>query len=212
MKTEVYDIENKKVGEMELPERIFNTEWNPDLVKQALTAQTANSREVVAHAKGRGEVRGGGKKPWRQKGTGRARHGSIRSPLWKGGGATFGPTKERIFSKKINKKMKQSAIFSVLSKKLSENELKVVESFKAEASKTKDWHKILKGLVDLRSRSLLVVAPGNKNINGLTANIKNIQSISPLSLNVYDLLKNKNIFLEKEAVSEIEKHFKALVK
>ncbi len=208
MKIDVYNIENNKVGEMELSDRIFGVKWNPDLVNQALTAQLANSRMPIAHAKDRSEVRGGGKKPWRQKGTGRARHGSIRSPLWKGGGVTFGPSKDRVFFKKINKKMKRLAIFSVLSKKMLEKELKIIDSFKTEAAKTKDWNKILKTLADLRSKNLLLVANINKNIHNLTANIKNIQSISPLSLNIYDLLANKNVFLEKEAVMEIEKHFK----
>lgn len=208
MKADVFDIKNQKIGEADLPERIFAVKWNPDLVNQALTAQLANSRVAIAHAKGRGEVRGGGKKPWKQKGTGRARHGSIRSPLWKGGGATFGPSKERVFSKKINKKMKRLAIFNVLAQKAREKELKIIDSFKIEANKTKDWNKILKNMVDLRSKNLLVVANANKKVHGLTSNIKNIRSISPFSLNVYDLLSNKNVFMEKEAVAEMENHFK----
>ncbi len=106
MKADIYNQQNQKIGEADLLNKIFNIKWNPDLVHQVLTVQLANRRQVLAHTKGRGEVRGGGRKPWRQKGTGRARHGSIRSPIWKGGGITFGPTKERVFARKINKKMK----------------------------------------------------------------------------------------------------------
>jgi len=137
MKAELYDNSAKVKGDIDLPDRVFAAKWNPDLVKQALDAQLANSREPLAHAKGRGEVRGGGKKPWRQKGTGRARHGSIRSPIWRGGGVAHGPTNEKIFAVKINKKMKQAAIFSALSKKLADGELKVVESLAISEPKTK---------------------------------------------------------------------------
>ena len=208
MTVDVYNQKNQKVGEAELPDTIFAVKWNPDLVHQVLTAQSANHRVPFAHAKGRGEVRGGGKKPWRQKGTGRARHGSIRSPLWKGGGVTFGPNKERIFAKKINKKMKRLAIFSVLSKKIKDNELKVIDKFNTEIKKTKEWEKILKNIVDLKSSALLIPAAGGKNIHQLIANIKNVEAISPYSLNVRDLLKYKNIILEKETIKEIEKHYK----
>jgi len=208
MKIDVYNQQNNKVDTMELPERIFGVKWKPDLVHQVLTAQLANHRAPLAHAKGRGEVRGGGKKPWRQKGTGRARHGSIRSPLWKGGGVTFGPNKEKVFAKKINKKMKRLAIFSVLSKKIKDNELKVIDKFNAEIKKTKEWGKILKNIVDLKSSVLLIPAASGKNIHQLIANIKNVEAISPHSLNVYDLLKYKNIILERETIKEIEKHYK----
>ncbi len=173
-----------------------------------LTVQLANRRQVLAHTKGRGEVRGGGRKPWRQKGTGRARHGSIRSPIWKGGGITFGPTKERVFARKINKKMKRLAIFSLLSKKLKDSELKIIDRFDTGIKKAKEWNKILKNLFDLRSKILVIPTIANKDIHRVISNIKNTKSISPHSLNVYDLLKYKNIILEKGAVEEIEKHYK----
>ncbi|MFH1346766.1 MAG: 50S ribosomal protein L4 [Spirochaetota bacterium] len=207
MKVEVFDKQNNKAGEIDLPERIFGAGWNADLVHQALVAQLANRREPLAHTKGRGEVRGGGKKPWKQKGTGRARHGSIRSPIWKGGGVTFGPNKNRNFSKKINTKMNRLAIFTVLSKKVEENRLKVFETFGAVADKTKDWNLFLKSVVDLRSKTLVIPTSEN-NINKTISNIKNVSSISPKSLNVYDLLKAKNIIIEKQTISEIEKHYK----
>ena len=206
MKVDIYNQQNNKVGTIDLPEKIFGVKWNPQLVHQALVAQLANRRLPWAHTKDRGEVSGGGRKPWRQKGTGRARHGSIRSPLWKGGGVTFGPRKERKFTKKINKKMKRLAIFSILSKKIKDNELKVVDKFDVTTKKTKEYYKMLKNLVNLRSKTLLIPSSTN-NIHKLIANIKNVDAISPQSLNVYDLLRNKNIILEKEAIKEIEKHY-----
>src|SRR3989338_6971942 len=112
MKAQLYNLKGEVIGDIDLKDEIFGVKWNADVVHQALQAQIANTRKPIAHTKGRGEVRGGGKKPLRQKGTGRARHGSIRSPLWKGGGVTHGPTKDKIFAKKINKKMKRLAIVS----------------------------------------------------------------------------------------------------
>jgi len=206
MKVDVFNQKNEKVDTIELPDRIFNIRWNPDLVHQALVAQLANQRVAWAHAKGRAEVRGGGRKPWRQKGTGRARHGSIRSPLWKGGGVTFGPTKEKKFTKKINKKMKRLAIFSILSKKIKDNELKVIDEFKTDIKKTKEWGEILKNILDLRSKTLLIPSVAN-NIHRAIANIRNVEAINAKSLNVFDLLKAKNIILEKKAIDEIEKHY-----
>ncbi|MBI5306510.1 50S ribosomal protein L4 [Candidatus Wolfebacteria bacterium] len=208
MKIDIYNQQNEKNDAMELPERIFEAKWNPDLVHQALTAQLANRREILAHAKGRGEVSGGGKKPWKQKGTGRARHGSIRSPIWKGGGAAFGPTKERIFARKINKKMNRLAIFSVLSKKLKDNEIKIVENFVPKADiKTKDVAQILKKFFSGKASILLILFSAKNFINKAASNIEGVSVLSPLSLNVYDLLKHKNIIFEKEAIMEIEKHY-----
>lgn len=207
MKVDIFDKQNNKTDMIELSDKIFDAKWNPDLVHQALVAQLSASRVPFAHAKGRAEVRGGGKKPWKQKGTGRARHASIRSPIWKGGGVTFGPNKERNFVKKINKKMRRLAIFSVLSKKIKDGEFKIIDNFSVEAKKTSDWNKILKAIADLRSKNLLVPS-ANNNIHRMISNIKNIDSVSAKSLNVYDLLKAKNIILEKSAVEEIEKHYK----
>ena len=207
MKVDVFDKKNNKVETIDLSDRIFGIKWNPALVHQALEAQLSSNRVPFAHAKGRSEVRGGGKKPWRQKGTGRARHASIRSPLWKGGGVTFGPNKERNYTKKINKKMRRLAIFSVLSKKIKDNELKIIDVFDSGLSKTKEWNKTLKGIADLRSKTLLIAAAAN-NIHRLVTNIKKFDAIGAKSLNVYDILKAKNIILEKQAAEEIEKHYK----
>src|SRR3989344_3794055 len=137
MKAEIYNLKGSVVGEMNLPDQIFAREWNPDLVHQAVLTQAANRRLPWAHAKNRAEVSGGGKKPWKQKHTGRSRQGSIRSPIWKGGGATHGPVKERNYEQKINKKMLRVAIHSILSKKLAEGQLRVVDSLDLETPKTK---------------------------------------------------------------------------
>lgn len=210
MKLDVHNIKNQKVGEMEVPTRLFGAKWNPDLVHQSLLAQRASSSEKVAHAKGRGEVRGGGKKPWRQKGTGRARHGSIRSPLWRGGGVTFGPQKTRILAKKINKKMNQRAIFSALSKKVREGEVKVIENLTPAETKTKFMREIIRSLFGEAGSALIVAEHSKREIHRATANIRNADAISPLSLNVYDVLRHKNIVIEKNAISEIDSHFTKL--
>ncbi|MEK7553331.1 MAG: 50S ribosomal protein L4 [Patescibacteria group bacterium] len=208
MTIDIFDKQNKKTETMELPERIFKVKFNSTLIHQALLAQIANQRSPLAHAKGRGEVSGGGKKPWRQKGTGRARHGSIRSPIWKGGGVTFGPSKERIFAKKINKKMNRLAIFSVLSKKAEDGDLKIFEKFEFDIKKAKTaaMVKFLNNLFGGK-KSVLLVSSLKNNINKVVSNIKNVNAIGSQSLNVHDLLKYKNIIFEKEAISEIEKHY-----
>ena len=130
MKYEVLDQKGNKVGEESLPKEIFEVEIKNDLIYQVITSQMANKRRVIAHTKDRGEVRGGGRKPWRQKGLGKARHGSIRSPIWIGGGVTFGPRKERIFKKKIPKKMRRLALFMVLSDKAKRKFLILVDDLK----------------------------------------------------------------------------------
>ena len=207
MITDVFDKQNKKIETMELPERIFGIKWNPNLVHQALMIQLANRREPIAHAKGRGEVRGGGKKPWRQKGTGRSRHGSIRSPIWIGGGVTHGPTKERKFGGKINKKANRLAIFSILSKKLENKEFKLIDDLKIEPAKSKNAVIFLKKIFGDKPNALLIASTDNQKIKRLVSNIKNIDAIGAKSLNIYDLLKYKNILSEKKAMEEISKHY-----
>jgi large subunit ribosomal protein L4 len=208
MTAELHNNSAEITGKIDLPDRVFAAAWNPDLVKQALDAQMNNARDPIAHTKGRGEVRGGGKKPWRQKGTGKARHGSIRSPIWKGGGVAHGPTNERIFAVKINQKMKQAAIFSVLSKKLEEGELKIVDSLSIAEPKTKLVFKMILPFVE-KPNALIIPSLENKNIYRASANINKVKSIDPRSLNVYDLLCYKNILLEKDAVQIIDNHYHA---
>jgi large subunit ribosomal protein L4 len=200
MKTDVYNLKGDKVGNIELNDKIFARAWNPDLVHQVLLAQQANRRQPWAHAKTRGEVRGGGKKPWRQKGTGRARHGSTRSPIWVGGGTTHGPRNDRDYTVKVNKKMLRVAIHSVLSKKLADKELRVIDVFDFDKPKTKLMYQAVKAFLP----ALVVPATDNKMVHRVTRNIQRAKTINGASVNVVDLLKYKNILIEQKAVAEIK--------
>ncbi len=206
MKTEVLNIEGKKVGDVEVSDRLFGAKWNPDLVHQALRVQTTNAREKVGAVKDRGAVRGGGIKPWRQKGTGRARHGSIRSPLWVGGGVTHGPTKEKSFSLNIPQKMRQGAVFAILSKRMADGEVKLIDSLGITEPKTKQLREALKVLAPTQS-ALVVVAPENKSAFMAGRNLKKVKVADPKSLNVYDLLRPAVIVIEQGALETIENHY-----
>lgn len=138
MEAKIYNKKGKEAGSIKLPENVFGLPWNADLVHQVATSMQTDARKPVAHTKNRGEVRGGGKKPWQQKGTGRARHGSIRSPLWVGGGVAHGPRNEKNFTRKVNKKMKAKALYTILSKKFKDGEVLFVENFAMTAPKTKE--------------------------------------------------------------------------
>ena len=207
LKTKLYNSEGKETGEVELPESVFGVKLVDDLVHQVVVAQMANARQVLADTKDKGEVRGGGRKPWKQKGTGRARHGSSRSPLWKGGGVTFGPTSDRNFSKMINKKMKTKALLMVLSSKLKDNELVVVENIKLGKTSTKKMKDIL-GKLPLSGKVLISM---DKKDDSVFNSVKNIPSVSMLasdSLNVVDLLKNKMLVVDKKGVEKIGEVYK----
>jgi large subunit ribosomal protein L4 len=218
MKVNLYNQNAEIIGEAELPDEIFNVRINSDLVHQVLTAQMANSRQVIAHTKDRSEVRGGGKKPWRQKGTGRARHGSIRSPLWKGGGVTFGPTKERNFKKKINKKMKRKAVFMVLSSKARDKELILLDILKLNTPKTKEALSVIdrfseklagyKKAKKKRDSILLVMPEKNETISRAVNNLPFVETIEARNLNVKDLLEKKYLVLLKDAIPVIERTFR----
>ena len=207
LKTKLYNSEGKESGEVELPERVFGVELVDDLVHQVVVAQMANARQVLADTKDKGEVRGGGKKPWKQKGTGRARHGSSRSPLWKGGGVTFGPTSDRNFSKMINKKMKTKALLMVLSSKLKDNELVVVENIKLEKASTKKMKDILSKL-PLSGKVLISMDKKNDSVFNSVKNIQNTSMIASDSLNVVDLLKNKMLVVDKKGIEKIGEVYK----
>jgi large subunit ribosomal protein L4 len=213
MTIDVYNLKNEKVGRTELPDSVFGVPWKPALVKQVVEAQLANRRRPWAHAKTRAEVRGGGRKPWRQKGTGRARHGSIRSPLWKGGGKAHGPLKDRDYSQKINKKMNKAAIFSVLSKKLKDDEVKILDSLRMESPKTKGIFNNLKNFIKPNKKSknldaLLIPELENKMVYRAAANLPKTKILAPQSLNVYDLVNHKHIFVAQDAVKIIAEHYK----
>jgi large subunit ribosomal protein L4 len=207
MLVNTYNQNGEKVGQARLPSEIFDVKTNPDLLHQVVVAQMANRRQIVAHTKTRGEVRGGGRKPWRQKGTGRARHGSIRSPLWKGGGVTFGPRKEKIYKQKINKKMARLALFMALSSKAKDNELLILEDLKIEKPKTKLMAEILNKLPS-KSKSVLIALPKKEEtIIRATSNIPAIQTIEARNLNALDLLSYKYLLMPKEAIKAIKETF-----
>lgn len=206
MKADVFNKENIKVAEIDLPVEIFGIGWNEKLVHQSLMTQLANRRQPLAHTKDRSEVRGGGKKPWRQKHTGRARAGSIRSPLWRGGGVTFGPRKEKIFSKKINQKMKRLALFSVLSRKFKDEEIKIINDFNL-PPKTKSITEMIKKFFKEKTSLLFISAKKGADIFKAARNIPKTKVLSVDSLNIYDCLIYKYIFLEKEAVLTISNYY-----
>src|SRR3989344_2539486 len=218
MEVKLYNQSGETIGNIELPDKIFGVDMNAELVKQVIDAQTANSRRVIAHTKDRSEVRGGGRKPWRQKGTGRARHASIRSPIWKGGGVAFGPTKERNFEKKINKKMKRNALFMALSSKIKDKELMVLDGFKFEAPKTKAAAGVIRALSSKmegyraskkKMDSILLVTDGrDKTTVRVFNNLPFVGMLSADSLNIKDILSKKYLVLLKDAVPVIEKTFR----
>ena len=212
MKVTVYNQEGKEVETTLLPKEIFGLKVNPDLVHQVVVSQMANRRKVIAHAKGRAEVRGGGKKPWQQKGTGRARVGSIRSPLWRGGGVTFGPTKERVFKKKINKKMRKIAFFMTLSVKAKNNLLLILDKLSLKQPKTKSMTKIIENwkseIKNFKEGSCLIALPRkDENIIRATRNIPNLQTIEARNLNALDLLSFKYLIILKETIKVIKETF-----
>ena len=199
----MYNQNADKVGSVSLPDKVFGLPMNEDLLQQVVISQMSNKRQNIAHTKERGDVSGGGKKPWKQKGTGRARHGSIRSPIWIGGGVAHGPLKERSYKLDLNKKMKRVAIYSVLSKKFADNEIKIVDSLKLNSHKTKDLASVLKTF--LKSvNALLVPTTDNKIVYRASRNIPKVKSLNAASLNVKELLQYKNILIDKEAVKEIK--------
>lgn len=205
MLVKVYNQEGKEVGKTRLPKEIFEVPLNEDLVHQVVVSQMANRRQVIAHTKDRGEVSGGGKKPWRQKGTGRARHGSIRSPIWRGGGVTFGPRKERVFKKRIPKKMRRKALFMVLSSKLKNNLLLILDELKLEKAKTREILKIIK---NFKKGSVLIALPQvDKNIILASRNLPDVATIQAREINCLDLLSFRHLIMPKQAIKVIRETF-----
>lgn len=192
----VYNQKGEVTQEIELP-KAFQVKWNADLVHQIVKAILANQRKPVAHTKNRGEVRGGGVKPWRQKGTGRARHGSIRSPLWVGGGVSFGPRKDKVYTQKVNKKMMKKALFCVLSKKAADGQIKVLESLELATNKTKPLANIFKKIIGNNS-AVLLAPKENKNLILASRNLANVKSALAGNLNAYTALNCKDILMDKK--------------
>jgi large subunit ribosomal protein L4 len=214
MKYPVYNLKGEQVKEIELSARLFGRQPKAEVVHQVVMAQDANSRQTLAHTKTRAEVRGGGKKPWKQKGTGRARHGSTRSPIWVGGGVTFGPRSDRNYSQKINKKQKQLALAMCLSDRAMSKSLVVIDSLDNKSGKTKDLSLAISGLktkiADIKGvkKVLLVMDAKDDKLTKSASNLKNIATISALSLNCLDILKADGLLISAKAVDMLEKHFK----
>jgi large subunit ribosomal protein L4 len=205
----VFSMDGKQAGTIALPENLFNAKWNADLVHQVVVGMQANARPVTAHTKHRGEVRGGGKKPWKQKGTGRARHGSSRSPIWKGGGTTHGPRAERVFAVKINKKARRAALLSVLSRKAKDGELIFVEKLSFAAPKTKDAKAMLVSLAKAAGANALVAKRANAGLIAFSEtndsakksfrNIGNVAVEEVRNLNAVDLMTHRYLVIENPA-------------
>ncbi|NUM25012.1 MAG: 50S ribosomal protein L4 [Candidatus Buchananbacteria bacterium] len=232
-KVTVYNQNGDKVKELELNPKVFGVAVKPEVIFQAVIAQQANSRQVLADVKSKAEVSGGGRKPWRQKGTGRARHGSIRSPLWRGGGITFGPTSERNFSVKINRKAKQKALLMSLSDKAAHNKIVLVDDLKLEAAKTKKFFAVLQNL-ELRAKSvkqakkdavkketvadnkskksklkkvLLILPKKDETVYRAASNVAGLEIIAANSLNIVDVMNSQYLLMPVAAVEQIEKTF-----
>lgn len=206
-KIDVYNQEGKVVSATLLPKEIFEIPVNTDLIHQVVVSQMANKRIPIAHTKTRAEVRGGGKKPWRQKGTGRARAGSIRSPIWRGGGVTFGPRKTRVFKKKIPKKMRKKALFMVLSAKAKENLIIILDSLKINKPKTRLMAEILNKLPIRNVSCLLALPKKEESIIRAARNIPKVKTIQARDLNTLDLLSFKYLLLPKESIKVINDTF-----
>lgn len=202
MKMNVLDATGKKAGTIELNSAVFEQEYNEALIHQVVVAQLANKRQGTKSTLTRAEVRGGGIKPWRQKGTGRARQGSIRAPQWIKGGVVFAP-KPRDFSQKINQKMKVTALKSALSQKVRDNEVIIINEVKAENGKTKEIATIMKNL-KMDKRVLLVVGERDELVIRACRNIENVTLINASLINVYDVVANANCIMTKDAVKKIE--------
>lgn len=215
MKLPVYNQNGNELEEINTDSPIFNTKINKDLLHQVVVSQEANSRRVYADARDRAEVRGGGKKPWRQKGTGRARHGSIRSPLWKGGGVTHGPTSDRNFAKKINKKMAALALRMAMSEKAKDGEVVIMEELKLAPAKTKIAAKIISNLSKnevlqyLTRKTVAILLPdGSVAETKAFRNIENV-NIKPVSaVTAREVLAHAFVIMPKESIAVLEKRVK----
>lgn len=211
MEHAVFNTEGKEVAKVKLPEPVFGLNWNSDLVHQVVTSMQSSQRTPVAHTKDRSEVRGGGRKPWRQKGTGRARHGSRRSPIWVGGGVTFGPRNEKNFDRKVNKKMKTKALYTILSQKLRDNEVIFVDNIDFSEPKTAEARNVLSGIAkadgfamlgDKRKNAAVIATDvHDENAKKSFRNFGNVKLDEVRNLNPIDLLTYKYVVIENPEVS-----------
>ena len=197
----VYNMEGKEVGSLELNDAVFGVEVNEHLVHMAVLQQLANNRQGTQKAKTRSEVRGGGRKPWRQKGTGHARQGSTRAPQWTGGGVVFAPV-PRDYSFKLNKKEKRAALKSALTSRVQENKLIVVDELKFDEIKTKNFKQVMDNLKVVKG--LVVINENDKNVVMSAKNLAKVNTTLTSTLNVYDIMKAGTVVLTKDAVKTIE--------
>jgi large subunit ribosomal protein L4 len=214
MKVPLYNQQAEVIGDIELNPKIFEVKQSLHLMAESVRVQQSNSRKGLAHTKTRADVSGGGKKPWKQKGTGRARAGSTRSPLWRHGGVTFGPRSNRNWELKLNKKAKSKALFMSLSDKASSGHIMVVDAITLPEAKTKAFAAMLKGFAkDQKKPKFLFVVPGVEKV--LSKSSRNIPSVSPVlatSLNIVDILKADTVLVMKDSLPVIEKTYLKTVK
>lgn len=209
----IYDQKGKSADTIALPEKVFGLPWNADLVHQVVVGMQANKRAGTAHTKDRSDVSGGGKKPWKQKGTGRARHGSTRSPIWVGGGITFGPRNDKDYSKKINKKMRVKALFTILSRKLADENVLFVDSMTFDAIKTKEAAKALSALAAVKgfekitskkATNMLLVLPERNDVTEKSfANLPGVTAVTTNDLNALNAMNfNHIVVVDPETVTK----------
>jgi len=203
MKYPLWNQKGEKIKEVTLPKEVFEQEMNEDLVHQAVTVEQANQRIPIAHTKTRGEVSGSGVKPWRQKGTGRARAGSVRSPIWRGGGIVFGPRKDRDFHKKINQKMKQKALAIVLSSKIRDKELKIIDALSLKEPKTKLMAGILEKM-GLGESTLILAGQVNMNLIQACRNLPKIEVRLAQQVTPLNILQFKNLLITEPTIKILE--------
>lgn len=198
----LFDMKANEVGTITLSDALFNAEYNESVIHQAVVTRLANERQGTKSTLTRSEVRGGGAKPWRQKGTGRARQGSIRSPQWVKGGVVFAP-KSRDFSKKMNIKAKQVALFSALSQKLRDDQVIFIDDIKVENGKTKEMASFLKAF-KLEKSVLIVMDNSDEAVLRASSNLKKVSTLPVDQINTYDIVKNANVVISKKAIEQIE--------
>jgi large subunit ribosomal protein L4 len=221
MEATLYNQKGTSAGKISLPEAVFGLPWNADLVHEIVRLMNSNSRTNIAHTKTRGEVRGGGKKPWKQKGTGRARHGSTRSPIWVGGGVAHGPRNDKNFSRKINKKAKTKALYTVLSRKFKDGEILFVDNMNMSAPKTKDARSIMDSLSKIKGYERLATKPRNvaliamdKKEDAVTKSFRNFGNVSVeefRNINPVNILNHTYLIVAnpKESLKSFDKVSKA---
>ena len=215
IKYQVYNQQAEVVGDQELSQEVFGVAINPALVHQAMVAQLANTRSVIAGTKDRSEVRGGGKKPWKQKGTGRARAGSNRSPIWIGGGVTFGPTNDRNFTKKINKKMLSKAICMVFSDRVASHDLIIVDDLTVKDGKTKELKAIIEKLLAAdqqgsqvaKPRTLILTGSSIDSVKLAGRNLPRVQILNDQNINVVSLLRANKFIISQQAIASLQQRY-----